>query len=58
MMLGHPETLVAKPLDMAGKVRGAAKRLTGIATLSYRGQVQDGEWQHLKDVGLAAGHSR
>jgi hypothetical protein len=57
MMLGHPEAVVAKPLDMAGEVGGVAERLTGVATFGNRRQVQDRERQHSADVGPAASNS-
>jgi len=41
MMLGHPEAVVAQALDVAGEVRGIAERLTGVAPLDDRRQVED-----------------
>jgi hypothetical protein len=57
VMLGHPEALVSKPLDMAGEVGGVAERLTGVAAFSNRRQVQDRERRHAKDVGSARSDS-
>ena len=50
VMLGHPVAPVAEPLDMAREVERIAQRLAGVAAFGDRGEIENGEWDHLMTI--------
>jgi hypothetical protein len=56
MMLGHPKTVVAKPLGMLRQVGGVVERMRGVGALRNGCEVENGQWDHRPHMGSPAPH--
>jgi hypothetical protein len=51
VMLGQPEAVIAQPLRVAGQIQAVFQRLLCGRTLDNRGQIENGELCHPRDIG-------
>jgi hypothetical protein len=58
VMLGQPEAVIAQPLRMPGQIEAVLQRLPCGRALHNRGQIENGELCHGRDIGDAGGSAR